>query len=133
VVDGLFADTASGPRLLGSRCTGCRTPYFPKAAMCHNPTCGGGAMEDAAFGPRGTLWSLAIQDYPPPAPARFDEPYKPYAMGVVDLPEGLRVVGRISVADPRALEVGVGVELVLEPLCHDADGVELITWKFRPL
>lgn len=133
VAEGLFAETADGPRLLGSRCTTCRVPYFPKAAICHNPTCRGGTMEEAAFGPRGTLWSCAIQDYPPPAPARYDEPYAPYGMGVVDLPEGLRVLGRMSVEDPRQLEVGVDVELVLEPLCHDDDGNEVITWKFRPL
>ena len=89
-------------------------------------------MEDAAFGPRGRLWSCAIQDYPPPAPARYDEPYQPYAMGVVDLDDGLRVLGRISTDDPRRLEVDVEVELVLEPLCHDEQSNALITWKFRP-
>lgn len=133
VAEGLFAETADGPRLLGSRCVACRIPYFPKSAVCHNPACTGGTMEDAAFGPRGKLWSCAIQDYPPPAPARYDQPYAPYAMGVVDLPEGLRVLGRMSTDDPRHVEVGVDVELVLEPLCHDEDGNEVITWKFRPL
>jgi hypothetical protein len=133
VADGLFAETAEGPRLLGSRCAGCKTPYFPKAAVCHNPDCGGGRMEDAAFGPRGTLWSCAIQDYPPPAPVRYDQPYTPYAMGVVDLADGLRVLGRMAVDDPRRLGVGMQVELVLDVLCHDERGREVITWKFRPV
>ena len=133
VAEGLFTETGDGPRLLGSRCGGCRTPYFPKSAVCHNPDCRGGKMEEASFGPRGTLWSCAVQDYPPPAPARFDQPYKPYAMGVVDLTDGLRVLGRMAVDDPRRLEVGIPVELVLDVLCHDEQGSEVITWKFRPV
>jgi hypothetical protein len=132
VTEGLFAETAQGPRLLGSRCGGCDTPYFPKSALCHNPGCAGGTMSDATFGPRGRLWSLAIQDYPPPPPARYDEPYVSYAMGVVDLDDGLRVLGRISCDDPHALEVDIAVELVIEPLHHTEAGDEVVTWKFRP-
>jgi uncharacterized OB-fold protein len=133
VIEGLFTQTAEGPRLLGSRCATCKAPYFPKSAICHNPACTEGSMQDAAFGPRGKLWSLAIQDYPPPPPAKYDEPYKPYAMGVIDLDDGLRVMGRISTDDPRSVEPGIGVELVLEPLYHEEDGTEVITWKFRPV
>ena len=89
VIDGLFAERTEGPRLLGSRCTHCATPYFPKSPVCHNPECDESKMEDAAFGPTGVLFSFAVQNYPPPPPARYDEPYQPYAVGMVDLPEGL--------------------------------------------
>jgi uncharacterized OB-fold protein len=131
--EGLFTETADGPRLLGSKCASCGTPYFPKSAVCHNPECRESRMEDASFGPRGTLWSCAIQNYPPPPPARYEEPYKPYALGMVDMPEGLRVVARISTDDPKGVRVGAEVELVLERLCLDEDGSEVITWKFRPI
>lgn len=133
VIDGLFTETPAGPRLTGSRCASCKTLYFPKSAVCHNPQCGTSSMQDATFGPRGTLWSLAIQDYPPPPPAKYDEPYVPYAIGVVDLDDGLRVMGRLATVDPRAVEPGVAVELVVEPLYHEADGSEVVTWKFKPL
>ena len=133
VAEGLFAETADGPRLLGSKCTACGTPYFPKSAVCHNPDCRAKKMEDATFGPRGKLWSYARQDYPPPPPVKYDKPYVPYAVGVVDLADGLRVLGRISTDDVQALDVGMEVELVLEPLCHDEEGNEVITWKFKPL
>jgi len=133
VTEGLFVETGQGPRLLGSRCRSCGTPYFPKSAVCHNPACTGSQVEDAEFGPRGTLWSCAVQDYPPPAPARFDKPYVPYAMGVVDLEDGLRVLGRMCGDDPRGARPGMKVELVLDPLCHDDEGNEIITWKFKPV
>jgi uncharacterized OB-fold protein len=131
--EGLFTETADGPRLLGSKCASCGTPYFPKSAVCHNPECRESKMDEASFGPRGTLWSCAIQNYPPPPPARYEEPYTPYALGMVDMPEGLRVVARISTDAPESVRVGAEVELVLERLCLDENGNEVITWKFRPI
>jgi uncharacterized OB-fold protein len=133
VIEGLFSGGPEGPRLVGSRCATCDTPYFPKSPVCHNPNCTASKMEDASFGPRGTLWSCSIQNYPPPPPARYDEPYEPYALGVIDLAEGLRVMSRIATDDPESVKVGAEVELVLEPMCHEEDGTELITWMFRPL
>ena len=133
VVQGLFTDGPEGARLLGSRCASCGTPYFPRSPVCHNPDCTDSKMQDAAFGPRGKLWSCAIQNYPPPPPAKYDEPYAPYALGVVDLAEGLRVMGRIHTDDPDGVNPGTEVELVLEPLCRAEDGSELITWMFRPI
>jgi len=133
VAEGLFSETVDGPRLLGSRCASCGTPYFPRSAVCHNPECRESKMEEASFGPRGCLWSCAIQNYPPPAPARYEEPYIPYALGMVDMPEGLRVLGRISTDDPESIQVGAEVELVLERLYLDENGDEVITWKFKPI
>lgn len=132
VVEGLFSEGEEGARLLGSRCAACSTPYFPRSSVCHNPGCDGGDMVDAAFGPQGTLWSFSIQTYPPPPPARYDEPYEPYALGVVDLADGLRVVGRMMVDDPSSLEVGEPVELVIGALYHADDGTEPVSWMFRP-
>lgn len=130
VVEGLFTEGPEGARLVGSRCAGCGTPYFPRSDRCHHPDCGGAAMEDAAFGPFGTLWSYSVQNYPPPPPARYDEPYQPYALGVVDLDDGLRVVGRMT-GDGGAPQVGAPVELVLAPLCQEGGGEVLVTWMFR--
>lgn len=131
VASGLFVEAPEGPRLVGSRCRTCKTPYFPKSAVCHNPDCKSSRIEDALFGPTGTLWSVAVQDYPPPPPAKFDKPYQPYAMGVVDLDDGLRVLGRMTADDPRSVQVGARVEIVIEPLCHDDDGNEIVSWKFK--
>lgn len=133
VAGGLFAETSAGPRLLGSRCSSCSTPYFPKVSVCRNPDCGAPDIEDAEFGPSGTIWSVARQDYPPPAPVKFDEPYTPFAMGVVDMEDGLRVLGRIAVDDPTEAECGMPVELIIDTLAHDENGNELVSWKFKPV
>lgn len=132
-VDGLFTDGSDGARLLGSRCATCGTPYFPRTTLCRHPDCSHSAVEDVEFGGRGTLWSFSIQSYPPPPPARYDEPYVPYAVAVVDLDDGLRVVGRVDVEDPSTLTVGSAVELVVGPLAHEEDGSVLVSWMFRPV
>jgi uncharacterized OB-fold protein len=134
VIEGLFEQTEQGARLLGSRCSTCSTPYFPRSERCHNPNCDHSDTQDASFGPAGVLWSYSVQNYPPPPPARFDEPYVPYALGVVDLVEdGLRVVGRMDVADPAELAAGDAVELVVAALYHDEDGTAQLSWMFRPV
>lgn len=129
-VEGLFTDDDGVARLLGSRCATCGTPYFPASSLCHHPDCDDSATEDASFGPSGTVWSYSVQNYPPPPPARYDEPFEPYALCVVDLDDGLRVVGRMA-ADDAGLEVGSKVELALGPICHEDDGTEVISWMFR--
>ena len=52
---------------------------------------------------------------------------------IVDLDEGLRVVGRMSVEEPESLRLGCDVELTIEPIDRDEQGREVVTWKFRPL
>jgi hypothetical protein len=83
--------------------------------------------------PRGTLWTYTVQYYKPPPPARLDEPFTPYGIGLVDLPEGIRIMGMISSDDPESLRIGHEMELVIETLYHDVDGSEVLTWKFRAL
>ena len=131
-VEGLFAETAAGPRLLGTRCATCRAPYFPRSPVCHNPDCSESKIEDAEFGPNGKLWGFTFQVFPPPPPAKYDEPFKPYPMGFIDLDDGLRVLGQVSIEDMRKVAVDMPVELVIETLYHAADGNKVVTWKFKP-
>jgi len=127
-VEGLFAEDGTA-RVLGSRCACCGTPYFPRAAQCHNPGCAESRMQDCSFGGRGVLWSYSVANFPPPSPHIFDTPFRPYAIGVVDLDCGLRMVGQMA-DDPATIRVGDAVELVVDVLYHQ-DGAERTSWKFR--
>lgn len=127
-VPGLF-DEEGGAHIIGSRCSSCKTPYFPAASVCRNPECSQSAMVGCNFGGRGVLWSYCTADFAPPPPHKFDPPYKPYLIGVVDLDNGLRLVGQIC-GQVDAVKVGAPVELVIDTLYHEGE-MARTTWKFK--
>lgn len=141
VIDGWFT-TGDEPHLLASRCTTCRNVVFPPvssdagaaAFYCRNPACDGEAHESVELSQRGTVWSYTDAQYQPPAPyVPASDPYQPFALAAVELPEGLVVLGQVAdgfgVAD---LKVGAEVELVIETLHADESG-ERTTYRWKPV
>lgn len=138
-IDGWFT-TGSEPALVGSRCTACTTVYFPRTAsdsgegFCRNPLCDGELFDDVELSRRGRIWSYTDAQYQPPPPyIPSSDPYQPFALAAVELPEGLVVLGQVAagfgVAD---LLVGAEAELVVETLYTDDSGDRTI-WRWRPL
>jgi uncharacterized protein len=132
VAQGLFRNEGAGPRLIGTRCASCGAHYFPTSLSCRNPRCREKQVEEVLLSPRGTLYSHTLQAYRPPPLFRM-EPWAPYAIGLVELPEGLRVMGMLTGCEPDAWEIGASVELTLEALYRDEQGHEVMTYKFRPV
>ena len=56
----------------------------------------------------------------------------PFGFGVVELPEGLRVITRLTEADPAALRFGQPMRLAIVPLHADDDGTTVTTYAFEP-
>ena len=128
IVAGLFSEE-DGARLNGSRCANCDTPYFPKTTQCRNPDCNNSQIEPCSFSGEGVLWSYSVADFAPPPPHKYDLPFVPYVIGVVDLDSGLRLVGQM-VDGLDAMHVGMRVKLVIEPIYHEA-GRAYTSWKFK--
>lgn len=138
VVEGWFT-TGTEPTLLASRCTTCSNVVFPPVAedavsFCRNPACAGEEHASVALSRRGTVWSYTDAQYQPPAPyVPAADPYVPFALAAVELPEGLVVLGQVAdgfgVAD---LRVGTEVELVVETLHTDESG-ERTTYRWKPV
>jgi len=55
----------------------------------------------------------------------------PYGFGVVELPEGLRVVSRLVAPELDALRSGLEVELEVAPLFVNDDGDEVLSYAYR--
>lgn len=137
-VDGWFT-TDQEPALLASRCTECANLVFPPvsedaASFCRNPACSGTENETVPLSRRGVVWSYTDAQYQPPAPyVPVTDPFEPFALAAVELPEGLVVLGQVAdgfgVAD---LKVGDSVELVVETLNTD-DAGERTTWRWKPV
>lgn len=131
-IEGWFT-TGPEPTLTGSRCTTCESVYFPpvgEGAFCRNPACDGTEFATSALARRGRIWSYTDAQYQPPAPyVPASDPYEPFALAAVELPEGITVLGQVAqgygVAD---LRVGAEAELVVETL-HD----DLLVWRWKPV
>ena len=127
VHEGLFEEHDGRVHLLGDRCGACGRHQFPRAHTC--TLCGAPDPEPVELTDEGALWAWTRVQLPPPG---YDGP-TPYGFGVVELPEGLRVVTRL-VLDPDAHPpVGTPVRAVIEVVGTDEeDEADLVTWAFTP-
>jgi len=124
VREGLF--TADPPRLVGGRCPGCALVHFPMGPTC--PYCAAEGSQQVELSPTGILWAWTSVNAAPPG-------YRgttPFGFGVVELPEGLRVVTRLTEPDPGRLSAGQAMRLVIVPLHTDDEGNEVVTYAFGP-
>ncbi len=133
-IDGWFT-TGPDPALVGTRCMTCETVYFPRASgFCRNPGCSGEEFAEVELSRRGTIWSYTDAQYQPPPPyVPSTDPYVPFALAAVELPEGMVVLGQVAegygVAD---LRVGAEAEVVVETLYSDETGERTI-WRWKPV
>jgi uncharacterized OB-fold protein len=131
VAEGLIDVSGAVASLIGSRCTGCGSHYFPQALSCRNPDCDRKVLEAAHIGREGRLYGWTLQAYRPPALFRMDD-WEPYALGLVELPEGLRVLSMLTGCSVDDLHVDMALELVVETLYVDDSGHDVLTYKYAP-
>jgi uncharacterized OB-fold protein len=129
-IEGWFT-TDPEPALLGSRCTTCGTYVFPRASLaCPNPECDGGEFDEVPLSRRGRLWSWTTNHYAPPAPYVSPDPFVPYTVAAVELPdEKLVVLGQVA-GEPDGLAVGTEMEVVVDTLFEDDEAVHQV-WKWK--
>jgi uncharacterized protein len=132
IAEGLFAETPAGPRLIGSHCRQCGVVTFPRQASC--PRCTSVDVEEHLLTPKGELWTWTIQGFRPKTPPYAGpeaDSFSPYGVGYVELPGECRVEALLTESDPKALRIGMPMELTLVP-ARRADGSEATTFAFRP-
>jgi uncharacterized OB-fold protein len=112
--------------LLGGYSPSSGLHHFPRFAVC--PYTGADDVEPARLSDHGALWAWTAVTAAPPGYAGS----VPFGFGVVELPEGLRVVTRITEPDPFALEHGMAMRLVADVVAVDDDGTEVVAWAFAP-
>ncbi|MFD4505444.1 Zn-ribbon domain-containing OB-fold protein [Streptomyces sp. NPDC058457] len=101
----LSAAAETGSRLHGSRCVGCAVAAYPARPGC--PCCGGPA-EPVLLSATGTLWTWTVQRYVPKSPPYVPPAagFTPFAVGYVELPEGVRVLAALDIR-PEDAEIGM--------------------------
>jgi uncharacterized OB-fold protein len=131
--EGLFTWPSDEPQLIGGRCKSCGTYFFPKFNVKHDPICKNRQAEEVLLGRRGKLESYTVQRFPPPPPFVSPDPFVPYAIGWVALPENIGIVGIITGCRLEDIKMHMDVELVIEKAWEDKEGNEPLTWKWRPV
>ncbi|MER7377985.1 Zn-ribbon domain-containing OB-fold protein [Streptomyces lanatus] len=100
----------SAPALRGSRCPRCEVAVYPADPAC--PNCGGPAAPVRLSG-TGTLWTWTVQRYAPKSPP-YETPedgFRPFVVGYVELPEGLRILAVLDGVRPEGVRIGMRVTL----------------------
>jgi uncharacterized protein len=119
-------DDDGGLTLLGGFSPSSGLHHFPRFATC--PYTGADDVEAARLPDRGTLWAWTAVTTAPPG---YRGPV-PFGFGVVELTDGLRVVTRITEADPAVLAFATTMRLVADVIAVDDDGTEVVAWAFAP-
>lgn len=87
-------------RLEAGKCKKCGSIHFPARLIC--PDCGSKEFETIKLSGKGELVTYTVTRV---APFGFGD-LAPYAVGIVKLDEGIRVMGQITDCDPEELKIG---------------------------
>ena len=118
-------------RLRGVRCKTCGQAFLGDRDACEQ--CLGESLEEVVFSSKGHLWSYTVLRHRPPGDYRGPDPYEPFAVGWVALPEGLMVLSPLSDCPLEELEVGMALDMEVGTLYQDDERNEVIAFKFRPV
>jgi len=114
------------PVLIGSRCTTCGEVYFPSVPQCLK--CYTETTQTYELQRVGKVYSSTVVYLAPP----LYQGKVPYAIGHVELDNGVLVPTRFTEVGDIPIPIGTEVELVLEKLGKNEEGKDIIVHAFRP-
>ena len=107
-----FWDGTRAGELRIQRCAACGALRHPPGPAC--PDCGAFAREHVLASGCGTVFSYAVHRHPP-VPGR----QLPILLVLVELDEGVRMVGELTGVAPDAVTIGMPVEVDLHRVDDD--------------
>lgn len=111
-----WREKASRYRLEAARCSGCGRVQLPARAIC--PDCRGTDMEHVMLSRKGRVVTATVIHVPP------DEflMEAPYAMAIVETPEGARMMIQIVDCEPSSVHPGMEVGLEFRLVRREGHG-----------
>lgn len=122
----LPGDGEDRPRLLGSYAPESNLHFWPRRKRCPVTRT---AVADVELGPTGTLYAWTFLHVPRMGTVCFGHAGG-YAVGQVDLPEGVRIQAPL-VGTQDDWSIGDQMALTLFPVGTDDEGNELVTFRFE--
>ncbi|MCU1357647.1 MAG: DNA-binding protein [Acidimicrobiales bacterium] len=117
-----FWDATREQRFLVQWCIDCEQPIFYPREVC--PSCLGTDLEWRPSAGTGTVYAVSVQ-HRPAFPTMADR--VPYAVALIDLDDGIRLMSNVVECDPETVAPGLAVTVRWELL---SDGRHLP--QFRP-
>jgi uncharacterized OB-fold protein len=115
-------------RLAGSTCVSCGETSLGKAEVC--PNCGRSTVREVPLSDRGVLWSFTVVRHQPPGDYRGPDPFVPFGLGLVELPDGLRVLSPIECSVDQ---LTIGLKLRFKPYVRRDPERDVVAFTFEPL
>ncbi len=116
-----FVDALAEGRLTGTVCKTCGKKYFPPRMDCAR--CLDSEVEWFDIKGPGKLVTFSRIEF---GPSGFEE-VQPYTLGIVEFPEGVRVLAKISnKVDPAGIKAGMALKPVPQQLNE-----EKLTYEFE--
>jgi uncharacterized OB-fold protein len=124
--DRWFRDFGDGLTVVGTRCTHCEKVFFPPKLVC--PLCFDGVIEEVPLSRKGTIHTVTQSIMGP------TDMEKPYIIGLIDLPEGIKLFSLITGSryGDKDIRIGAPVEMVIGKIKRDEEGYDVIGYAFRP-
>jgi len=114
-------------RLEANACPKCGLKFFPPRVVC--PQCRETKLEPARLAESGKVLTYTIIHVPP-------QPFSdqaPYAMGIVELEDGVRILAQIVDCDFDKLKVGLRVRVEFRKIRSEGEaGIICYGYKFVP-
>lgn len=103
-----FYNFCSEGKLAAVKCKNCNSLYIPPKQICSK--CYSSNLEWTFLSGRGKLISFTIIHIAPP---EFQE-LTPYIMGIIELDEGIKLLGMIKNIEVEKLKIGMDLEIDFE-------------------
>jgi uncharacterized OB-fold protein len=117
-----FWEATRRGKLMLPWCRACERPFWYPRATC--PRCLGDTVEWRQASGDGAVYAVSVQHRPGPGRDAADGPY---AVALIDLDEGVRVMGNVLACAPEDVHVGMAVRATWHAL---SDGRRLL--QFAP-
>ncbi len=114
-------------RLAGTRCNYCHETTLGLASLC--PNCGRDEVQQVGLGNKGFIWTFTVARHMPPGAYKGPKPFSPFGLGLVELPEGLRVLTPIA-GDVDRMKIGMPVKF--HPYVRQDPENETIVFSYVP-
>jgi uncharacterized protein len=121
--EGLFEETEGKRALLGCQCRSCGQTFFPRKTVCLN--CLSEDLKLINLSSYGKLYTFTTVNM---ASEHFQPPY---AIGWIQLPEGIRVFSQIRGWQEKPLKIDMEMQMYIEKLWTEGDK-EVMGYVFRP-